>query len=156
MSTPSGESFDRWYRAIANSTRWDPFMQQWLSLPPNVQSSGYLTGSGLAEVAQRLRLTPGSTLVELGCGRGGYGMAAARVSGARLVGVDFSEAALTAARRQTGHLQLDDVVEFWTGDLTATRLPTDSADAVLCVDAFHFADPPAAQSSSTGRIPAGC
>ena len=127
-------------------------MQQWLSLPPNVQSSGYLTGSGLAEVVQRLRLTPGSTLVELGCGRGGYGMAAARVSGARLVGVDFSEAALTAARRQAGHLQLDDVVEFWTGDLTATRLPTDSADAVLCVDAFHFADPPAAAAAECRRL----
>ena len=50
MTTPDAASFDRWYRAIAASTRWDPFMREWLELPPQVQSNGYLTGPGLVEV----------------------------------------------------------------------------------------------------------
>ncbi len=152
MTTPDADAFDRWYRAIGASSRWDPFMREWLELPAEVQSSGYLTGSGLAVVLDRLRLTAQDTLVELGCGRGGYGMAAARASGARLVGVDFSHAALTAARRRATQLHLDDVVEFRLGDLTSTGLPSDSADGLLCVDAFHFARPPSAAAAECRRL----
>jgi SAM-dependent methyltransferase len=126
-------------------------MQKWLKLPPEVQSSGYLTGAGLVAVLGLLRLTPQTALVELGCGRGGYGMAAARASGARLVGIDFSGAALTEARHQAAQLHLDDV-EFRLGDLTSTGLPANSADAVLCIDAFHFAEPHSAAAAEIGRL----
>jgi SAM-dependent methyltransferase len=152
VTTPDAESFDRWYQGIAVSARWDRFMRKWLNLPPDVQSSGYLTGSGLAEVLDRVSLKPQNLLVELGCGRGGYGMAVARASGARLVGVDFSDAALAAARLQAGKLYLDDVAEFRTGDLSSTGLPTGVADAVLCVDAFHFARPPSAAAAECRRL----
>jgi SAM-dependent methyltransferase len=150
--SPDAESFDRWYRAIADSPRWDRFMQQWLGLPPEVQSSGYLTGSGLVEVLGLLGLASQTTLVELGCGRGGYGMAAARASGARLIGIDFSDAALTEARHQAARLHFDDAVEFRLGDLTSTGLPPNSADAVLCIDAFHFAEPHSAAAAEFGRL----
>ncbi len=126
-------------------------MGQWLSLSADVQSTGYLSGPGLAEVLDRLHLTSGSTLVELGCGRGGYGMAAVGASAARLVGVDFSAVALAAARDQACHLRLDAVTEFRVGDLASTGLPSGSADAVLCVDAFHFAHP-AAAALECGRL----
>ena len=152
MTSPDAESFDRWYRAIAASPRWDRFMREWLELPPEVQSSGYLTGSGLVEVLGLLRLTSQSTLVELGCGRGGYGMAAARASGAGLMGIDFSDAALTEARHRAARLHVDDVVEFRLGDLTSTGLPANSADAVLCIDAFHFAEPHSAAAAELGRL----
>jgi SAM-dependent methyltransferase len=149
VTTPDSASFDAWYRAIGESARWDPFMRKWLALPAELQSSGYLTGPGLVEVSARLDLAPGSTLVELGCGRGGYGMGIARASGAALVGVDFSRAALTEARRQASRLDLDDRVRFELGDLTSTGLAGGLADAVLCVDAFHFA-------RSTAAAAAGC
>jgi SAM-dependent methyltransferase len=127
-------------------------MREWLELPPQVQSNGYLTGPGLVEVLALLRLTSQSTLVELGCGRGGYGMALARESGARLVGIDFSDSALTEARHQAVRQHLDDVVEFRLGDLTSTGLPANSADAVLCIDAFHFAQPHAAAGTEFRRL----
>ena len=152
MTSLNSASFDEWYLAIGESARWDPFMRERLALPAQVQSSGYLTGPGLAEVAARIGLAPGSTLVELGCGRGGYGMALARVSGARLVGVDFSSAALTEARRQASLLDLDDRVSFELGDLTDTGLSRGSADAVLCVDAYHFASPTAAAAAECRRL----
>lgn len=152
MSTLDAASFDEWYRAIGASTRWDFFMQERLNLPPEVQSSGYLTGPGLIEVSARLGLTPGSTLIELGCGRGGYGMAAARTSGAQLVGVDFSPVALTAARQQASRLHFDGGVQFSLGDLTSTGLSASSADAVLCVDAFHFARSTAEAATECRRL----
>ena len=152
MSTPDIESFDEWYRSIEASTRWDPFMQKALGLPPDLRSTGYLTGVGLAEVVERLQLAPGEALVELGCGRGGYGMAVVRTTGARLVGVDFSEVALAAAREQAARLQLGDRVAFTAGDLTATGLPASSADAVLCLDAVQFARPVAAAVTECRRL----
>ena len=157
VSTPDVESFDAWYRSVGASPRWDLFMQKALGPPSDVRSSGYLTGSGLAEVVEHLRLSPDDTLVELGCGRGGYGMAVARATGATLVGVDFSEVALAEARRQAAHLRLGDRVAFTAGDLTATGLPTGSADAVVCLDAVQFARPVAAAITECRRLlrPAG-
>lgn len=152
MTVPDAASFDSWYDAIEASQRWDAFLQQRLGLPSDTQSSGYLSGAGLLEVTERLGLTPGSALVELGCGRGGYGMAVTRATGARLVGVDFSSAALAAARRQAARLRLEDRVEFRLGDLTATGLAAACADAVLCVDAFHFAPSTAEAAAESRRL----
>ena len=152
MTSLDSASFDEWYRAIGESARWDLFMRKWLALPADLQSSGYLTGPGLVEVSARLDLAPGGTFVELGCGRGGYGMAVSRVSGAALVGVDFSPAALTEARRQASRLGLDDRVRFELGDLTSTNLARGLADAVLCVDAFHFAQSTAAAAAECRRL----
>ena len=152
MSTPDVADFDEWYRAIAASTRWDGFIRTWLDLGPDVQSTGYLTGRGLAEVSARLRLAPGSLLVELGCGRAGYGTAVVRGSGARLIGVDFSEAALAAGRSQARSLRLDDRVELRAADMTSTGLAPASADGVLCVDAFHFAQPPVKAAAEALRL----
>ncbi len=43
-------------------------------------------------------MSPGDAVLDLACGRGGYGMEIARRTGARLIGIDFSTAALEAAR----------------------------------------------------------
>jgi SAM-dependent methyltransferase len=71
------------------------------------------------------------------CGRGGYGLEVGARTGARLVGVDFSAEALCQAREQA--LRLGAEADFRIGDLAATGLDAGSADAVLCVDAIHFA-----------------
>jgi cyclopropane fatty-acyl-phospholipid synthase-like methyltransferase len=55
---------------------------------------------GIAEATAALRLSPGGTLVDLACGRGGYGLEIALRTGARLVGVDFSAEAVRQARQQ--------------------------------------------------------
>lgn len=127
-------------------------MQEALGLPPDLRSSGYLTGSGLAEVIERLQVAPGDAVVELGCGRGGYGMAVVRATGARLVGVDFSEVALEVARREATRRRLGDAVSFTAGDLIATGPLARSADAVLCLDAVHFARPVLAAITECRRL----
>jgi len=74
----------------------------------------------------------------------------ARRSGARLVGVDFSR---EAVRQASEHARrLGQSARFEVGDLTATGLAAASVDAVMCVDAAQFANPPQALYREVHRV----
>lgn len=95
-------------------------------------------------MASLLGLGPNSVLLDLACGRGGYGLWLARETGCRLVGVDFSSVAVEDATRRVGVFGVDGRAEFRVGELRATGLPDAAVDAVLCVDAIQFAGESAA------------
>jgi 2-polyprenyl-3-methyl-5-hydroxy-6-metoxy-1,4-benzoquinol methylase len=82
--------FDNWYADMAASPVKDEIHQRHLGLPPGLLSNSSLTCEGIAEVTETLHLSPGATLLDLACGRGGYGLEIAARTDARLVGVDFS------------------------------------------------------------------
>ena len=128
----------------------DEIQQRHLGLPPQLLSTSLLGWEGIAEVTAALRLAGGGTLVDLACGRGGYGLEIASRAGARLVGVDFSAEAVRQAREHTRRLGA--TAKFRVGDLAATGLDTGSAHAVLCIDAIHFARQPAAAYREIARI----
>jgi SAM-dependent methyltransferase len=146
----SAEYFDAWYAGIATSHALDPVQQRHLGLPPRLLSTSLLTWDGIAEAVAALALPPGGTLVDLACGRGGYGLEVAARTGARLVGVDFSAEAVRQARENARRSGVP--AAFRVGDLAATGLNAESADAVLCVDAIQFAAEPAAAYREIRRI----
>jgi hypothetical protein len=76
--------FNAWHADVANSPACARIFQRALGLPPQVLSNSLLTGAGLAEVAAALQVAPGQILIDLACGRGGYGREVARRTGARL------------------------------------------------------------------------
>ena len=142
--------FDGWYADMVGSEVKDGIEQRTLGLPPHLLSTSLLSWEGIAEVVEALGLTPGDTVLDLACGRGGYGLEIAARTGARLVGVDFSAEAVRQARE---HAQrLDRKADFHVGDLAATGLETGSVDAVLCVDAIQFAEPPGAAYREIRRV----
>ncbi len=144
------EYFDGWYADMTGSPVKDEIQQRHLGLPPHLLSTSLLGWDGIAEAAAGLRLFPGGTLVDLACGRGGYGLEIAVRTGARLIGVDFSAEAVRQAREQARRLGA--TADFRIGDLAATGLDAGSADAVLCVDAIHFAPQPDAAYGEIRRI----
>jgi SAM-dependent methyltransferase len=93
-------------------------------------------------------VAPGQILVDLACGRGGYGREVARQTSARLVGLDFSAVAVTIAARG----RLRSRARFCAGDFTALGLRDHSADAVMCIDAIQFSDRPVATLRECRRI----
>jgi ubiquinone/menaquinone biosynthesis C-methylase UbiE len=103
-------------------------------------------------VAQALDLSPGQTLADLGCGRGGPGLWLAQQADAVLVGVDFSPVAVDQAARRAPLFGPAGRAWFVVGDLARTGLPGDSADAAVSIDAFHFAVDPAAAAAEARRI----
>ena len=144
------EYFDGWYADMTGSPAKDEIQQRHLGLPPHLLSTSLLGWDGIAETVEGLRLSPGGTLVDLACGRGGYGLEIAGRTGTRLVGVDFSAEAVRQARENAQRLGA--TAEFRVGDLAATGLGTGSADAVLCVDAIHFAPQPDAVYREIHRV----
>ena len=146
---PDRQVFNAWHAGVAQSSACELIFGRALSLPSEVVSNSLLSWAGIAEVAMALRLTPGQVLVDLACGRGGYGGEMARRTGARLVGLDFSAVAVAIAARGTGPRGR---AGFFIGDFTAIGLRDRSADAVMCVDAIQFSDPPLAALGECRRI----
>ncbi|MFI9383814.1 class I SAM-dependent methyltransferase [Kutzneria sp. NPDC052558] len=129
--------FDEWYSTMRASSAGDDIHQRHLGLPPRLLSTSLLTWDGIAEVVEALRLEPGGLLLDLACGRGGYGLEIASRTGARLIGVDFASSAIDQARALASRFASVDA-EFRLGDLAATTLPAGSVDALVCVDAIQF------------------
>jgi SAM-dependent methyltransferase len=142
--------FNDWYAGMAVSPVKDEIQQRHLGLPPYLLSSSLLSWEEIAEVTQALRLAPGGTLLDLACGRGGYGLEIAARTGAWLVGVDFSAEAVRQAREQAR--RLGRTADFRVADLAATGLPDGEADAVLCVDAIQFSPQPEATYRELRRV----
>ena len=121
-------------------------------LPPEIEPFSFVSIGLLRHVAQALELSPGQTLVDLGCGRGGPGLWLAQQTATRLVGVDFSPAGVDQATRRAALFGLSGRARFVVGDLTRTGLAPASVDAVVSIDAFHFAADPAAAAAEAQRI----
>ncbi len=155
--------FDQWYMDMAASPARDAIVARILGMPPELQFAGVLPWQGVAEVTEELRMAQDGLLLDIACGRGGYGVEVARRAGARLVGVDFSDVALEQARSISVHRLPVGRSEFRIGTLLAAGLPTGIADGLMCVDAVQFAEPPLAALlefrrllTSGGRVALTC
>lgn len=133
------EHFNEWYAAMDGRSERDRLWQRLLGLPAELVSTSLLSMAGLREIAGLLDLGPDDVLLDLACGRGGYGLWLARETGCRVIGVDFSEVAVADAGGRVSSFGLDGRAEFRVGELEAVGLPEASVDAVLCVDAIQFA-----------------
>jgi SAM-dependent methyltransferase len=152
-SLPASAGFDERFAAIAASPGirrvWEAVDPD---LPPEVEPFSFVSVALLGRVADALALAPGQTLVDLGCGRGGPGLWLARSQGASLIGVDFSAVAVQQANDRAALFGQADKARFVVGDLAATGLPAATADAVVSVDALHFAADLAAAGREVLRI----
>jgi SAM-dependent methyltransferase len=156
----SAEYFDEWYADMArphNETAphdgiapHDEITQRHLGLPASLLSTSLLSWDGIADVVEALRLPAGGTLLDLACGRGGYGLEIAARTGARLIGVDYSAEAI---RQATANPKASGTsARFEVGDLAATGLPSASVDGIVCVDAIGFATDQAAAYAELRRV----
>ena len=121
-------------------------------LPPEVEPFSFVSVGLLRQVALALGLSPGQTLVDLGCGRGGPGLWLAREADVSLVGVDFSAVGVGQAAHRATLFGLACQARLVVGDLTRTGLPPASADAAVSIDAFHFATDAAAAAGEARRV----
>jgi SAM-dependent methyltransferase len=144
--------FDQWYADMAASPARDAIIARAMELPPELEFASVLPWRGVAEATEELRLPPDGLLLDVACGRGGYGIEIALRTGTRLVGVDFSAVALAQARSISARRLPAGRSEFRVGTLVETGLPTGAADGLLCVDAVQFAQPPLAAMLEFRRL----
>jgi SAM-dependent methyltransferase len=146
----SAEYFDGWYANQAAMLTVAGIMNRHMGFPPDMRA-GVVAAEAIPELAEELRLRPGSTLLDVACGRGAYGLLIAQKAGTSLIGVDFSVQALAEAREQAARLGVSNA-SFRVGELTATGLPDASVEAVLCTDAIQFPDEPATAYDEIRRV----
>jgi SAM-dependent methyltransferase len=104
--------------------------------PEGVDPYSFVTRSELDRFAREVRVGPGQTFLDIGCGRGGAGLWVAVATGADLIGIDIAETALVAARERAERLAR--TATFRRGEFEATGLDDASVDAVMSVDALLF------------------
>jgi ubiquinone/menaquinone biosynthesis C-methylase UbiE len=100
-----------------------------------------------------LDVRPGQTLLELACGTGDTGFAAAPLLGSkgRLILTDFAPRMVEAARRRGAELGLSNV-EYRVMDAERLDLPDGSVDGVICRWGYMLMADPAAALRETRRV----
>jgi release factor glutamine methyltransferase len=82
-----------------------------------VNAGVFMPSSTSRVLGDALRIRPGDTVLDVGCGCGVLGLVAARLGAARVIGCDLSVAAVRCATSNARRLGLSEVAEFRCGPL---------------------------------------
>jgi SAM-dependent methyltransferase len=115
-----------------------------------VEPGVFVPSSTSKVLAEALRVEPGEIVVDAGCGCGVLSLVAARLGAAKVIGTDFSAAAVRCSTNNAVRLELSDRVEFRAGHLLE---PVDGVRAnVIIADVSGIPD---AVAQVTGWFPDG-
>jgi cyclopropane fatty-acyl-phospholipid synthase-like methyltransferase len=110
----------------------------------DIGQNSWLTAVEQDAFLEWLDLTPGTTLLDVGCGAGGPALRIAAATGCSVVGVDVHQQAVATASSLAAQRGLAERAEFRVIDANQP-LPFSglSFDAIICIDAInHFPDRP--------------
>ncbi len=129
---------------------WAGVAPQWATYADEVDERGAVL---TAELLGRGSVTPGERVLELACGPGGVGLAAAEVvgPGGEVVLSDVADAMVAIARDRAATLGLTNVASA-TLDIEAIDQPDATFDVVLCRDGLQFAVEPARAVAEIHRV----
>lgn len=103
----------------------------------DIGQSGWTTVEEYADFVAWLGLDASSHVLDVGCGSGGPVLHVARLTGARVTGIDINEHGIATAARHAEEAGLADRATFRVADVDAS-LPFDEAtfDAIISIDAM--------------------
>ena len=141
-ATPKSPTLRRLWREHASGA----------DFPDEFANISFVTVPQLKLIASELRVGPGKTLVDLGCGMAGPALWVARETGAHLVGVDFSAVAVGLATSRAADLGMSEQAHFVSGTFADTGLADASADAAMSEDAIQYTPDKRAAVAEAARI----
>jgi ubiquinone/menaquinone biosynthesis C-methylase UbiE len=122
----------RWMEKIWSEAFGDDY-------PAGLEHYGYLTQHDLRAIAARLQLSPGSVLLDIGCGKGGPGLRLAEQLRMQLTGIDIIPEAVQQAEKFKESFNLDYPAQFLVGEFDKIPLPDQSVDSVISIDSLWAA-----------------
>lgn len=127
-----------------------------VSLGRELACNGYLEESDALrqlDFLERAVRRPSSSpsILDLGCGSGGYCVWLARRLQVRALGIDLSEHAIGDARRRAAEARSCSVY-FHVGDMRIMALPDSSVDAAISLDALYLATPRDQMLAEVSRV----
>jgi ubiquinone/menaquinone biosynthesis C-methylase UbiE len=104
-----------------------------------------------AETIRRIGILSGHTVLDFGCGPGGYSLAAARRAGptGEVYALDINPLAVRAVQRAAEKERLGNITTVLAD--SAAAVPNGSVDVVLLHDVLHLLDDPAKVIASLRR-----
>jgi SAM-dependent methyltransferase len=138
----AGETFARLWRTHAYR---DEFPEEYAHI-------GFLTLGEAERLRGLLALHAGDVLADVACGAGGPGLWMSAQTGASLIGLDPSDAGVAAARDRARRLGAERTSRFAAGSFASTGLADRSVDAVMSIEAFHYAPDKRAAIAELARI----
>jgi SAM-dependent methyltransferase len=147
MSNSTGQSNrlawqeDRYREVLRTPRKGDLLESIWRDAygddyPEDADPFGFVTLVDLEALFAALRLDQSSTLLDIGCGRGGPGLWIARRAECSLIGIDIVAEAIDHANQLKMRFGLSDAARFVVGSFTATGLEVASVQAIVSIDAF--------------------
>jgi cyclopropane fatty-acyl-phospholipid synthase-like methyltransferase len=113
--------------------------------PAEIRPNAFYSLTVLRTLLTDLRVGPGQTMIDLGCGHGATSLWIAQQFGANLIGIDLSPGGVALAERRAHELGLSSRARFQAGDITKTDLSDATCDAAVSLDVLVFVpDKPAA------------
>jgi len=112
----------------------------------------FVTASELTFIANQLNIGATHRFLDLACGQGGPGFFVARQTGASMIGLDSSGAAITGAIAEASRRRIGKRTRFLVADAAAVALATSSVDAVMSVDALQLIPDRAAVLANVERM----
>lgn len=154
LQSSIAQAFDRSHGGRMQSTTVDRIYRAAFGgdYPEAAQPNAFYSRTTLQRLAAALRIGPGHTVVDLGCGHGGPGLWVAQQTGASLIGIDLSPVGIDLARCRSVELSLDERAQFQVGDIAATGLPDAACDAAMSLDVLPFLPDQAAAVREVARM----
>jgi ubiquinone/menaquinone biosynthesis C-methylase UbiE len=157
MDQPEANIVSAGYDAVYEATPRSPTLRRtWREhasdFPDEFSHISFVTLAQHRRMVTELRLSPGDTLVDLACGMGGPALLAARETGAKLIGVDFSQVAVQLATERAEALGMSGTARFVHGSFARTGLDDAMADGVMSEDAIQYVPDKTAAINECARI----
>lgn len=130
----SREWYDEYYRRAESSRAHSRFCERVYGR--DLGQHGMMDMAELEFLATRL--LPNSSLLEIGCGSGHIAEYLHDYLSCTVLGLDYSEVAITQARDRT--LDRAEALSFECVDLKSDPVPTGPYDGIIAVDAIYFLD----------------
>jgi ubiquinone/menaquinone biosynthesis C-methylase UbiE len=147
--------YDAVYAAMPNSPTARRIWHELAEGPDVPEEFGHLSFTTLPELqrmAAELRVGPGDTFADVGCGTGGPALWMARETGARLIGMDLSAVVVEQCRARAEKLGLADRARFVVGTFQDTGLDTASVDGLMSEDALQYTPDKQTAAAELARV----
>jgi SAM-dependent methyltransferase len=131
--------YDAVYRAYPGSPTLRRIWREGTGEPEQLDQISFVTIAELRRLIELLPISPGATLLDLGCGTGGPGLWLAGQCGAQLIGVDISAVAIAVATERAQRQHPGDSASFRVARLDRIGLADQTVDCAISIDALQYA-----------------
>ncbi|WP_108805579.1 class I SAM-dependent methyltransferase [Aquimarina sp. Aq107] len=132
------EMYKNYYKHSAKSNLlvkiWSDALKE--NYPRRLNNFGFVTNKDLELITRYISAESGTTLLDIGCGRGGPGLWIAEQNKLKLTGIDIIAEAIEQANIFTQNFDLHFDAKFELGGFCNIPLQDSSIDNIISIDAF--------------------